>query len=179
MFPEKLPPNILRSIVNSWYESLRDPQRYQEQVVGRLVNEYKKTKYGRRFNASAIGGITDFKKKMKLYSKAPKFIRNIFLCKYKRNPHLRKKMAGTVSITSIGMFGKKLGWGIPIIYHTLVITVGGIGEKPVLINEKIENHEFLSITVSFDHDIVDGAPAARFVSRFTELIESVYGFPQE
>ncbi|NVM36770.1 MAG: 2-oxo acid dehydrogenase subunit E2, partial [Candidatus Lokiarchaeota archaeon] len=120
-------------------------------------------------------GITDLKKKMKIYSKVPKFIRNIFWWKYKRNPHLRKKMAGTVSITSIGMFGKKLGWGIPLGFHTLVITVGGIGEKPVLINEKIENHEFLSITVSFDHDIVDGAPAARFISRFTELVEDAYG----
>lgn len=69
-------------------------------------------------------GITDLMKKMKLYSRVPKFIRNIFWRKYKRNPDLRKRMAGTVSITSIGMFGNNIGWGIPIAYHTLVVTVG-------------------------------------------------------
>ncbi|MFN2167693.1 MAG: 2-oxo acid dehydrogenase subunit E2, partial [Anaerolineae bacterium] len=35
--------------------------------------------------------------------------------------------------------------------------------------------EFLSLTMSFDHDIVDGAPAARFARRFTELLEQGWG----
>ena len=35
--------------------------------------------------------------------------------------------------------------------------------------------ERLSITVSFDHDIIDGAPAARFTERFKDLIELGYG----
>ena len=43
------------------------------------------------------------------------------------------------------------------------------------IREKIVNHEFLTITISFEHDIVDGAPAAGFISRFTEFIEKAYG----
>jgi hypothetical protein len=33
----------------------------------------------------------------------------------------------------------------------------------------------LSLTISFDHDIIDGAPAARFTERLKELIESGYG----
>jgi hypothetical protein len=36
----------------------------------------------------------------------------------------------------------------------------------------------LSLTVVFDHDVVDGAPAARFVKRLVELIESGYGLPE-
>jgi pyruvate/2-oxoglutarate dehydrogenase complex dihydrolipoamide acyltransferase (E2) component len=31
--------------------------------------------------------------------------------------------------------------------------------------------EFLNLTVSFDHDIVDGAPAARFVRSLADLVE--------
>jgi 2-oxoacid dehydrogenases acyltransferase (catalytic domain) len=31
--------------------------------------------------------------------------------------------------------------------------------------------------ISFDHDIIDGAPAARFTERLKELIESGYGLP--
>ncbi len=33
----------------------------------------------------------------------------------------------------------------------------------------------LCLTVCFDHDIIDGAPAARFVTRLKELIESGFG----
>lgn len=119
-------------------------------------------------------GINQLKKRMKVYSHAPRIIRNMFWRKYKKNPHLRKKLAGTVAVTSIGMFGKVMGWGIPIAFHTLVVTVGGIYLKPVLIDEKLINHEFLSLTISFDHDIVDGAPAARFISKFADLIENAY-----
>ena len=31
------------------------------------------------------------------------------------------------------------------------------------------------LTVSFDHNVIDGAPAARFTQRLKELIESGYG----
>jgi pyruvate/2-oxoglutarate dehydrogenase complex dihydrolipoamide acyltransferase (E2) component len=119
-------------------------------------------------------GIEFLKRRMKLYSYAPKFIRNLFWRRYKKNPLLRKKLAGTVAVTAVGMFGKSSGWGIPIAFHTLVVTVGGIFQKPVLIGEKMVNHEFLSLTISLDHDIVDGAPAARFISKFADLVENAY-----
>jgi pyruvate/2-oxoglutarate dehydrogenase complex dihydrolipoamide acyltransferase (E2) component len=119
-------------------------------------------------------GINQLKKRMKLYSHAPKFIRNFFWRRYKNNPVLRKKLGGTVAVTAVGMFGKSKGWGIPIAFHTLVVTVGSIFLKPILIEDKLVNHEFLSLTISFDHDIVDGAPAARFISKFAELIENAY-----
>jgi pyruvate/2-oxoglutarate dehydrogenase complex dihydrolipoamide acyltransferase (E2) component len=33
----------------------------------------------------------------------------------------------------------------------------------------------LNLTIIFDHDVIDGAPAARFARRLVELIESGYG----
>jgi pyruvate/2-oxoglutarate dehydrogenase complex dihydrolipoamide acyltransferase (E2) component len=33
----------------------------------------------------------------------------------------------------------------------------------------------MNVTVIFDHDVIDGAPAARFTRRLVELIESGYG----
>jgi len=35
----------------------------------------------------------------------------------------------------------------------------------------VEPREFLAVTASFDHDIVDGAPAARFARRLREIVE--------
>jgi len=56
------------------------------------------------------------------------------------------------------------------------VVVGGIGRKPgVTADGHIEVREYLGLTVSADHDVVDGAPLARFVQRLVELIESGYG----
>jgi pyruvate/2-oxoglutarate dehydrogenase complex dihydrolipoamide acyltransferase (E2) component len=92
-----------------------------------------------------------------------------------RSPQLRKKYRGTVALTTVGMFGKGAGWGIPLPDHSLWVTVGGIGEKPGVVDGHIAIRDYLSLTISFDHDIVDGAPAARFLGRLIELIESGYG----
>jgi len=75
------------------------------------------------------------------------------------------------------MFGEGAGWGIPPAVPTLMITVGGIGEKPAVIDGRIAVRDQLSLTISFDHNIVDGAPAARFADRLKELIESGHGLP--
>jgi pyruvate/2-oxoglutarate dehydrogenase complex dihydrolipoamide acyltransferase (E2) component len=92
-----------------------------------------------------------------------------------RSPHVQKKYGGTVGLTSVGMFGKGAGWGIPITEHTLDITLGGIAEKPGVVDGQIAIREYLCITLSFDHDLIDGAPAARFTGQLKELIESGYG----
>ncbi len=90
-------------------------------------------------------------------------------------PRLQKKYGGTVGITAVGMFGKGSGWGIPTAAHTLDITLGGIGEKAVRVDGQIEFREYLSMTISVDHDVIDGAPATRFALKLKELIESGYG----
>ncbi len=59
-----------------------------------------------------------------------------------------------------------------------MVTVGGIGEKQAVVDGHSAVREYLSLTISVDHDIVDGAPAARFARRLTELIESGYGLAE-
>ncbi len=79
---------------------------------------------------------------------------------------------GVVSVTAIGMFGSGAAWGIPLTAATVTATVGGIVSRPVLVDGEVQEREHLCITVSFDHDIVDGAPAARFMKRFGEILSS-------
>ncbi len=55
------------------------------------------------------------------------------------------------------------------------MTVGGIGEKPGIVDGHIAIRDYLSLTISFDHAVINGAPAARFTERLKELIESAYG----
>jgi pyruvate/2-oxoglutarate dehydrogenase complex dihydrolipoamide acyltransferase (E2) component len=95
-----------------------------------------------------------------------------------RDPALAVSMAGTVSISSVGMFGGgHSGWGISPTPQPVALLVGGMAWKPTIIEQRIEPREILNLTVMFDHDIVDGAPATRFARRLVELIESGYGLP--
>lgn len=104
----------------------------------------------------------------------------VFLRIWTSRPRLWKEAMGTVGITSVGMFGQGAGWGIPASAPTaLMLTVGGIGEKQVMVGGRPAIREYLSLTISVDHNLVDGAPATRFTRRLQELIESGYGLELE
>ena len=105
----------------------------------------------------------------------PGFVRRLFYWVLFKNPNMLKKYYGTVMMTAVGMYGSGGGWGIPFSNHTLQITLGGIAEKPGVVDHRVEIREYLSVTLSFDHDIIDGAPAARFTQRLKRMIEYGYG----
>jgi hypothetical protein len=108
----------------------------------------------------------------------PWFLRRLFWHYLTGDPRRWCSMGGTVSVTAVGMFGEGGGWGIPPVPVTLMLTLGGIAEKPGIIDGHIEPREYLSLTLSFDHDIIDGAPAARFAARLKTLIECGYGLTE-
>jgi pyruvate/2-oxoglutarate dehydrogenase complex dihydrolipoamide acyltransferase (E2) component len=102
----------------------------------------------------------------------PGFLRRLFFRALRRDPHWLKRTAGTALVTAVGMFGMGAGWAVGIVpLHTLCLGVGGITRKPGLVDARVEPREYLALTASIDHDIVDGAPAARFARRLREIIE--------
>lgn len=114
-----------------------------------------------------------------LAPRLPRFVRLLFFWALKKNPHWFKQMEGTTVVTSVGMFGRGGGWGIGFLpTHTLGITVGGIAQKPGVHEGEIAIREYLNLTISFDHDLVDGAPAARFAKRFIEILEDAAVFEE-
>ena len=50
--------------------------------------------------------------------------------------------------------------------------VGRIREKPAVTSDGISSRPLLTLSLVFDHRIVDGAPAARFLQRTGELVEN-------
>lgn len=115
---------------------------------------------------------------LRLYTRLPGPVRRLAYRAMKASPYRMKRIGGTVSLTAVGMFGEGAGWGIPIPMYTLNLTLGGIAWKPAVVEGQIIPREFLNVTLSFDHDIVDGAPAARFASRLKALIESGHGLAE-
>jgi pyruvate/2-oxoglutarate dehydrogenase complex dihydrolipoamide acyltransferase (E2) component len=98
----------------------------------------------------------------------------------RHDPTIVTSMAGTVGISSVGMFGKgHSGWGISNGSHVLDLIVGGTARKLMEVEGRIESRDMLSLTIIFDHDVIDGAPATRFTRRLVELIECGYGLDKD
>jgi pyruvate/2-oxoglutarate dehydrogenase complex dihydrolipoamide acyltransferase (E2) component len=103
---------------------------------------------------------------VQVYTALPRFVRRMLIRLATHLPAIWTQIGGTVAVPAVGMYAKSCGgWGIPQTWNTLDVTVGSIATKPGVVDGQIMAREYLSVTVSFDHDLVDGAPAARFCAR--------------
>jgi pyruvate dehydrogenase E2 component (dihydrolipoamide acetyltransferase) len=91
-----------------------------------------------------------------------------------RNGKLTKEefSDGTFTITNLGMFGVDVFTPIINPPETAILGVGRIVEKPVVVDKKIVVKPVMQFSLSFDHRVVDGAPAAQFLQKVKEIIES-------
>ena len=78
---------------------------------------------------------------------------------------------GTFTITNFGALGGI--YGFPIIHHpeVAILGMGKILDKPVVLDGKIEVRKMLPLSLSFDHRVVDGAEAVRFMNTVIEFLE--------
>ena len=77
-------------------------------------------------------------------------------------PSVAATFGPAVGVTSLGMFTRGWGWAIPLAPLTVIVTVGGVVDRPVVRDGQIVARPMLPLTLSFDHAVIDGAPAARF-----------------
>ncbi|MFP4114618.1 MAG: 2-oxo acid dehydrogenase subunit E2 [Spirochaetota bacterium] len=108
----------------------------------------------------------------RLYYALPGFLRRMLLRRALANPQRLHSMMGSVVITSVGMGGRVKGWFIPKSMHPVCIGVGAVTSKAVVMNGRIEPRDVLHMTVLVDHDVVDGAPASRWISALVKAMEN-------
>jgi len=78
---------------------------------------------------------------------------------------------GTFTITNLGMFGIDSFLAIINPPQAAILSVGRIADRPVVVDGRVVARPTATLTLSFDHRVVDGAPAAKFLNRLRELIE--------
>jgi pyruvate dehydrogenase E2 component (dihydrolipoamide acetyltransferase) len=78
---------------------------------------------------------------------------------------------GTFTITNLGMF--EIDAFTPIINppESAILGVGRIVSKPVGLDGQVVLRDRMTLSLSFDHRLIDGAPAARFLQRVKQLVE--------
>lgn len=111
------------------------------------------------------------KKLERIYYLLPGFFRRYFWRFMLKHPRFAFNKMGNVAITSIGMIGNVKGWFIPKSIHPICFGTSNLTKKPIIINNKIEIREILNMTILLDHDVIDGAPMARFISKLCENLE--------
>ncbi|PSL07344.1 2-oxoacid dehydrogenase/acyltransferase catalytic subunit [Cecembia rubra] len=117
-------------------------------------------------------------KSERLYYKLPGFLRRLFWRYLLNTPKLAFQKMGNVSFTSLGMMGDVKGWFIPISIHPVCFGVSSTVKQPVVYNDQIIIREILKMSILMDHDVMDGAPMARFIAELSKNIErglNLYG----
>jgi pyruvate/2-oxoglutarate dehydrogenase complex dihydrolipoamide acyltransferase (E2) component len=99
----------------------------------------------------------------------PSFLFKLFVRAASKSIGMAKRY-GVVGVTAVGMFGPSPMWLVPLSSATVAVAVGSIVEHTVLIDGQIQVREHLCLTLSFNHDIIDGAPAARFAKRLADRL---------
>ena len=78
---------------------------------------------------------------------------------------------GTFTITNLGTYGIDAFTPIINLPQCAILGVGAIRLKPAVYEGQLAARHMVSLSLTFDHRIVDGAPAAAFVKTVRELIE--------
>ncbi len=81
---------------------------------------------------------------------------------------------GTFTITNLGMYEVDAFTPVINLPEAAILGVGRIAPRPVVRDDKIVVRQMVTLSLSFDHRLVDGAPAARFLQRIKRLIERPY-----
>jgi pyruvate dehydrogenase E2 component (dihydrolipoamide acetyltransferase) len=81
---------------------------------------------------------------------------------------------GTFTITNLGMFDIDAFTPVMNPPELAILGVGRIQPKPVVLEGEVVVRQMVTLSLAFDHRLVDGAPAARFLQRIKRLMENPY-----
>jgi pyruvate dehydrogenase E2 component (dihydrolipoamide acetyltransferase) len=78
---------------------------------------------------------------------------------------------GTFTITNLGMYGIDAFTPIITLPQSAILGIGRILAKPAVVDGQVVPRKLMILSLTFDHRVVDGSPAARFLNTIREYIE--------
>lgn len=104
------------------------------------------------------------------FNNMPWLIRRMIIWAGQRYPLVRLRFMGaTFGVSSLGKFGVKAL--IPPCVSTSTFGVGAVEDRAVVRDGKVEIRPMMTVVLNFDHRVIDGAPAARFLQDVVRLLE--------
>ncbi len=81
---------------------------------------------------------------------------------------------GTFTITNLGMYGIDAFTPIINLPQCAILGLGRIISKPAVWNDQVVPRQMMALSLTFDHRVVDGGPAARFLNTVREYVKQPY-----
>ena len=78
----------------------------------------------------------------------------------------------TITITNVGSFGMESGTPIINAPEAAILALGAVVKRPWVVGDQIVARDVMTIALTFDHRILDGAYAGRFLRHLGDLIET-------
>lgn len=147
-------------------EGVPEPIGIEKAEVKSYLNIQKEIQSAKTQTDEKLGSLTG----MRWLNLIPTFLLKSFIRLADKDIKMGVKY-GKIAVTAVGMFSKEPIWIIPHGSPTVLASVGSIVKRVVETDTGFSLREHLCLTVSFDHNLVDGAPAARFMNDFTSLIK--------
>jgi len=88
--------------------------------------------------------------------------------------YTREMSGGTFTVTNIGMYEIDAFTPIINLPETGILGVGRIVEKPAVIDGQVTIRSMMYLSLTFDHRIIDGAPASAFLRTIKHYLEKPY-----
>ena len=84
--------------------------------------------------------------------------------------------SGTFTLSNIGSFGKGYIFSTPVINQpqSAILLIGGIVKRPVVRDDEIVIRPVMNYSLTFDHRVINGAPAGKFVHDIEEYVANPY-----
>jgi len=79
---------------------------------------------------------------------------------------------GSITVSNLGMYNIDSFLAIINPPQSSIISVGGISKKPIVIQDEIKIASVMSIGISCDHRVIDGALAAQFINKIKNYLEN-------
>ncbi len=79
---------------------------------------------------------------------------------------------GTFTVTNLGAYGIDAFTPIINVPESAILGVGAIRREPVAIGDRLEARHLMTLSLTFDHRVLDGAPAARFLAALRGYLEN-------
>jgi pyruvate dehydrogenase E2 component (dihydrolipoamide acetyltransferase) len=81
---------------------------------------------------------------------------------------------GTFTITNLGAYGVDSFNPVITPGQSAILGVGRIVPKPVVVGAEIQVRQMMNLCLTFDHRVMDGAPAAEFLAELKRVLEAPY-----
>lgn len=109
---------------------------------------------------------------LRAYYSVPQALRLLIWKLLFSNPFRARRHSGTVMVTTVNAIGSSSGWILPSRnMHNLALSFGSISRKPWVVDGKLAIRDILNLTVAFNHDVIDGVPARKFIQDLVKQIE--------